>query len=231
MPSDLTHLVTPGPLRRGADSNTATRLRTFASEAAKRACDIALSLTAIVFLLPLMGAIALLVALDGGHVVYAHPRIGRHGQPFGCLKFRTMILGAMDCLDEYLEYNPEERQEWQASRKLTFDPRTTAIGRLLRNTSLDELPQLFNVLKGEMSLVGPRPVTASELALYGDKARLFLSVRPGITGPWQIGGRNDVSYEQRIELDTQYALHRSFFGDLAILLRTPRVVLSRAGAR
>lgn len=231
MPSDMIQFAIPAIQRGGSQGSTAARQRQSASDHPKRACDIAISLTILVLLSPLMAIIALLVAMDGGNVFYSHPRIGRDGRPFGCLKFRTMILGAMDALDEYLEYNPEERQEWQSSRKLTFDPRTTAIGRLLRETSLDELPQLLNVLRGEMSLVGPRPVTASELALYGDAARLTLSVRPGITGPWQIGGRNDLSYARRVELDAQYVMHRNFLGDLAILLRTPRAVFSRAGAR
>lgn len=205
--------------------------RAWVTDAAKRVCDIVLASIGIVLLSPLMAIVAALVAIDGGHVLYSHPRIGRDGRVFGCLKFRTMILGAMDCLDEYLAYHPQEREEWQSTRKLSFDPRTTAIGRLLRETSLDELPQLFNVLRGDMSIVGPRPVTAAELAMYGDKARLYTSVRPGITGPWQIGGRNDVSYAERVAIDAAYVTSRTLLGDFLIILRTPRAVFSRSGAR
>lgn len=198
----------------------------------KRTCDIVLSFTGLILALPLLAVISLFVALDGGPVIYSHQRIGRHGRPFGCLKFRTMIAGAQDCLEEYLNYNTDERVEWEEHQKLAFDPRTTAIGQFLRRTSLDELPQLFNVLKGEMSLVGPRPVTKAELDhFYGRKARFYTSVRPGITGPWQISGRNDIGYGQRVLMDTRYALRRSFIDDLSIMARTPAAVLSGKGAR
>ncbi|RFC43562.1 MAG: exopolysaccharide production protein ExoY [Verrucomicrobia bacterium] len=198
---------------------------------AKRVTDIILSGLALLVLWPLFLLIAALVATDGGPILYRHSRVGKDGAAFDCLKFRTMILGATECLDEYLAYHPAEREEWESSRKLTFDPRTTAVGRMLRQTSMDELPQLLNVLCGHMSLVGPRPVTSPELAFYGDKAHLYRAVRPGITGLWQISGRNDVSYAERVDLDARYVKERSFWRDLDILLRTPRVVLSRTGAR
>jgi len=197
----------------------------------KRAIDIVGSAVLLVLFAPLFLVIGLLVALDGGPIVYAHRRVGQGGKPFDCLKFRTMILGAEDCLVEYLAHHPEAGQEWARDQKLGFDPRVTPIGRLLRRTSLDELPQLVNVLRGEMSLVGPRPVTVGELAHYGPSADHYFSVRPGITGPWQIGGRNDVSYARRVALDSEYARTLSVWRDIAILARTPAVVLSRKGAR
>jgi exopolysaccharide production protein ExoY len=181
--------------------------------------------------MPVMVVIAAAVAMDGGPVIYRHRRIGRDGKAFDCLKFRTMILDAEDCLNEYLSYHPEESGEWERERKLSHDPRITPIGRLLRTSSADELPQLLNVIAGSMSLVGPRPVTASELALYGESAELYKSVRPGITGPWQISGRNDLSYDTRVLLDTGYVREWSLQTDLRVLLQTPTVVLSRSGAR
>ncbi len=196
----------------------------------KSIMDIVVASLALLVLSPLFVLIAILVATNGGSVLYRHPRVGKNGKMFNCLKFSTMIMGATECLEEYLSYHPDARDEWESSRKLTFDPRTTAIGRLLRRTSLDELPQLFNVLAGDMSLVGPRPVTQPELAYYGDKADLYRSVRPGITGLWQVSGRNDVSYDQRVALDARYVREQSFWRDVAILLRTPRVVLARTGA-
>lgn len=203
---------------------------TIVRKTAKRFFDAAVALLLLVTILPMMAIIAALIAIDGGPVLYSHPRIGKNGCAFGCLKFRTMILGADECLDEYLSYHPDANREWQESRKLLFDPRTTAIGRMLRKTSLDELPQLFNVLTGDMSLVGPRPVTADELARYDISAVAYKSIRPGITGPWQIGGRSSVSYERRIQLDAEYARSQSFVGDLRILLRTPAAVFFRRGA-
>ena len=172
-----------------------------------------------------------MVSLDGGPVFYRHKRIGRDGKPFGCLKFRTMILGAEACLNEYLSYHPEQRREWEQDQKLAFDLRVTAIGNVLRRLSLDELPQLVNVLVGEMSLVGPRPVTEGELKHYGAAASAYLAVRPGLTGPWQVSGRNDVSYATRVAMDEAYVRNFSLWNDIVILLRTPGVVLSKKGAR
>jgi len=199
--------------------------------AAKRAMDVAgaaalLLLTAPVFLL-----IAALVRMDGGRVFYAHERIGRGGRGFGCLKFRSMVADADRRLAALLERDPAARREWESTRKLKDDPRVTWVGRFLRATSLDELPQLFNVLRGDMSLVGPRPVQAAELAaFYGAAAQHYLSVRPGLTGPWQISGRNDTSYAQRVALDVAYVARPSLLTDVKILLRTPVAVLARRGA-
>jgi exopolysaccharide production protein ExoY len=205
-------------------------LFTFA-KGTKRALDVIGASFLLVLSVPIFIAVAALVAIDGGPIFFFHRRVGRKGETFGCIKFRTMILGAEECLDEYLSYHPEAQMEWAKERKLSFDPRVTAIGRFLRLSSLDELPQLLNVLKGEMSLVGPRPVTQGELVHYGFATPLYKSVRPGITGLWQVSGRNELAYELRVRLDEQYVKNWSFVADLRILLRTPAVVVSRRGAR
>jgi exopolysaccharide production protein ExoY len=199
---------------------------------AKRAFDIIVASLLLLLGLPLLMVTAMLIALDGGPVLYFSERVGLNGILFQCIKFRTMILGADRCLDEYLDYHPHIRNEWLQERKLAFDPRVTAVGQFLRKSSLDELPQLINVIKGEMSLVGPRPVTQAELdAHYLSRTELYLSVRPGMTGLWQISGRNDVSYATRVALDERYVRDWNFILDLFILCKTPLVVLSRRGAR
>jgi lipopolysaccharide/colanic/teichoic acid biosynthesis glycosyltransferase len=185
----------------------------------------------LIVLSPVFGIIAAAVALDGGPVFFAHRRVGRNGESFGCWKFRSMMVGAEDCLSEYLHYNPHAVSEWQRDYKLSHDPRITPIGSFLRKTSLDELPQLWNVIVGDMSLVGPRPVTSVEMQLYGGNADIVTSVRPGITGPWQVSGRNETSYDQRILMDVHYVRTRSLLTDMIILLRTPLMVLSQRGAR
>lgn len=201
------------------------------SRTIKRGVDIVGATVLLILGFPLMIAIAALVAMDGGPVLYRHRRVGVGGKSFDCLKFRTMILEAEDCLSEYLSYHPAAREEWARDQKLAFDPRVTGIGKFLRKASLDELPQLINVVRGEMSLVGPRPVTQSELGHYGASVPLYASVRPGITGLWQVSGRNDVGYAQRVALDESYVRRWSLALDLWILLRTPGVVFTRKGAR
>jgi lipopolysaccharide/colanic/teichoic acid biosynthesis glycosyltransferase len=198
---------------------------------AKRAMDVAIAGAALLLALPVFVLIALAVRADGGAAFYAHPRVGRGGRLFGCLKFRSMVMDSQARLDALLAADPAARAEWEATRKLRHDPRVTRIGRFLRATSLDELPQLLNVLKGEMSIVGPRPVTQSELDRhYGAAAAHYLSVRPGITGLWQVSGRSETSYDQRVALDVAYVSQPSLVADLRILLRTPVAVLSRRGA-
>jgi exopolysaccharide production protein ExoY len=185
----------------------------------------------ILLLLPLLAVVALLILVaDGRPIFYGHTRVGRGGQRFRCLKFRTMVRDADARLERLLAADPEARLEWERSQKLACDPRIIPFGRLLRRTSIDELPQLLNVLRGEMSLVGPRPATPDQMAMYGSLIRDYVSVRPGITGPWQIGGRSETTFEERVRLDASYARRRSFLGDLRILLRTPAVVLRRSGA-
>ncbi len=219
------------PLPAGYASAT-TALRGAMRPALKRLLDLAGAACLLVACLPAFLAIALMVRRDGGPVFYAHPRVGRGGRIFGCLKFRSMVVDSDRRLAALLESDPAARAEWEATRKLKRDPRITGIGRLLRATSLDELPQLINVLRGEMSLVGPRPVTEAELDQhYGAAAAAhYASVRPGITGPWQISGRNDVTYAARVALDVAYATTPSLWTDMRILLRTPIAVLARRGA-
>lgn len=199
----------------------------------KRLFDVTASLSILLVLFPLLIVIFLFNLRDGGPSLFAHQRIGLRGTPFNCLKFRTMCVDADDLLAKLLETNSLALQEWQANRKLRSDPRVTKFGRILRSTSLDELPQLLNVLWGDMSLVGPRPVTQNELDLYYEPncARLaYISVRPGITGPWQIGGRSELSYSTRVALDRKYAEQQSLRTDILILLRTVNVVMKRTGA-
>jgi lipopolysaccharide/colanic/teichoic acid biosynthesis glycosyltransferase len=175
--------------------------------------------------------LVLLVRMDGGPAFYAHERVGRGGRLFGCLKFRSMVVDSERRLAELLARDPAARAEWEATRKLKRDPRVTWVGRFLRASSLDELPQLINVLRGDMSLVGPRPVICAELAAhYGAAAQHYLSVRPGLTGPWQISGRSDTTYAQRVALDVGYATRADLWTDVKILLRTPAAVILRRGA-
>lgn len=195
----------------------------------KRGFDIAGALAGIVLLSPLLLMLAALVKLsDGGSIFYGHRRIGRNGAAFRCWKFRTMVENGEEVLAAYLAANPAEREEWSASRKLQNDPRVTRVGIVLRKLSLDELPQVLNILRGEMSFVGPRPVVKDELELYGTAAPYYLSTRPGLTGLWQVSGRNDVSYGARVAFDRHYVENWSFVSDLKILIRTvPAVFMSR----
>ncbi|WP_160119554.1 sugar transferase [Rhodovarius lipocyclicus] len=199
--------------------------------AMKRAMDVLGAGVLLALLAPVFLVLALLVRRDGAPAFYAHQRVGLSGRMFGCLKFRSMVRDSDARLKALLASDPAAREEWEATRKLRNDPRVTAVGNFLRKTSLDELPQLINVLRGEMSLVGPRPVTATELAtFYGPAASLYASVRPGITGLWQVSGRSETSYAQRVALDVDYAAHPSLWTDIKILLRTPVVVVARKGA-
>jgi exopolysaccharide production protein ExoY len=200
-------------------------------EPLKRALDIVLSGSALLVLLPVFLAIWIAVRLDGGPAFFGHIRIGRNGRSFPCLKFRSMVPDADVVLAKLLAENPEAARQWAQSRKLTHDPRVTALGRFLRASSLDELPQLISVLRGDMSLVGPRPVVQEELVrYYGSRAAAYLSVRPGITGLWQASGRSNTSYEARVTLDCQYVAELSLRNDLVIMLRTVPAVLKRTGA-
>ena len=195
----------------------------------KRSFDILVALAALVLLSPIFLLIMALVKYsDGGSIFYGHRRIGYSGSTFRCLKFRTMAENGDAVLHRYLEQNPAAYDEWRATRKLQHDPRVTVVGTVLRKLSLDELPQLINILKGEMSLVGPRPVVEDELELYEASAVYYLQTRPGLTGLWQVSGRNDVSYETRVAFDTHYVRNWSLVTDLVIVARTiPAVCLSR----
>jgi Undecaprenyl-phosphate galactose phosphotransferase WbaP len=198
---------------------------------AKRALDIIAAGLGLVLLSPFFLIVALMVRADGGPAFFAHQRVGRGGKLFGCLKFRSMVIDSQARLEALLANDPVARAEWEATRKLKNDPRITRIGRFLRSTSLDELPQLINVLRGEMSLVGPRPVQEAEIdRYYGASAAHYMAVRPGITGLWQVSGRSETSYESRVALDVAYVSRPSLLADLSILLRTPVAVVSRRGA-
>jgi lipopolysaccharide/colanic/teichoic acid biosynthesis glycosyltransferase len=202
------------------------RGRSLRVEATQRAFDLVAGSVIVVLTAPLMLAVAVAVRLTSrGPVVFRQTRIGRNGEPFECSKFRTMRTDAEDRLAAILLEDAEARAAFEKDFKLPVDPRVTRFGRLLRRTSLDELPQLFNVLRGEMSLVGPRPVVPEELGRYGSSAQVVLQVRPGMTGPWQVNGRNSLPYDERIHLDVDYALNRSLGGDIDILFRTVRCVL------
>lgn len=195
----------------------------------KRSFDILVALAALILLSPIFLLIMALVKYtDGGSIFYGHRRIGYNGTTFRCLKFRTMAENGDALLQQYFEENPEALEEWRATRKLQDDPRVTVLGTVLRKLSLDELPQLINILKGEMSIVGPRPVVEDELELYEASAVYYLRSRPGLTGLWQVSGRNDVSYAARIAFDTHYVRNWSLTRDLVIVVRTiPAVCLSR----
>ncbi len=198
----------------------------------KRSLDI---IGAIIFFL-LLGwlfvAIWVMVLVTTGRpAIYKHPRIGLNGREFKCLKFRSMVNNSDEVLRNLLENDPTAKIEWNSTFKLKNDPRITKFGRFIRKTSLDELPQFWNVLIGEMSLVGPRPVVQKELdQYYGPYVSVYCSVRPGITGPWQVGGRSDLSYAERVALDTHYVKNRSFLGDINLLLKTLTVFISHKGS-
>jgi undecaprenyl-phosphate galactose phosphotransferase len=201
------------------------------SRAVKRAFDMLVSLALVVFFAPLLLVVGAIVALDGGAILFGHRRVGHNGHTFRCLKFRTMVPDAPAVLQKMLESDPALQAEWASTFKLKNDPRVTPVGRFLRKTSLDELPQLFNVIAGTMSLVGPRPVVASELEdFYGEDALYYRLVLPGITGLWQISGRSDVGYNRRVHLDAWYVRNWSLWSDILILLGTLPSVLRSRGA-
>lgn len=205
-------------------------LRRWPARLTKRVFDTVTALLLLILLSPFMLLIAWLVRRDGGPALFAHPRIGKKAKVFRCYKFRTMVVDAEKTLEKLLQQQPELRHQWLAERKLQSDPRVNKIGGFLRRTSLDELPQLFNVIRGEMSLVGPRPVVRSELRRFGSDVGYYLLVRPGMTGLWQISGRSDIDYDKRVYLDAWYVKNWSFWYDLIILLKTIKVVLKREGA-
>ena len=200
--------------------------------AAKRGLDVGVAVTALFLLLPLLLLIALIVwAGDGKPPIYRHTRLGRDGRRFDCLKFRSMVVDGDAVLSAHLSANPQARAEWAASHKLSHDPRITPIGQVLRKTSLDELPQLWNVLRGEMSLVGPRPIVPAEVARYGRAFATCFAVPPGVTGLWQVSGRSDTTYAERVALDLDYATRWSLRRDLVIMLRTIPAVLAQRGSK
>lgn len=193
---------------------------------AKRIFDLTVALSMLVLFAPLMIAIALLIMVaDGRPIVFAHRRVGFGGRSFLCLKFRTMVRDSEAVLQKILDSDPEKRREWEETQKLVDDPRVIgSIGRFMRRTSLDELPQIFNVLRGEMSIVGPRPVVQAELIRYGELAKAYRSVRPGLTGPWQIGGRSQTTYDERVAIDAAYIGDWSLTKDAVIVAKTVKML-------
>lgn len=210
-------------LQHGSDGG-----RSYFNSMAKRAQDLTIAILALLFFGPLMILIACGVALTGP-VLFSQERIGRNGQLFRCYKFRTMAVDAEQRLADLLANDPEARREWATMRKLTRDPRITAAGRFLRLSSLDELPQLFNVLRGEMSVVGPRPIVSSEGEMYGRYIHDYCRVKPGLTGMWQVSGRNGTTYRRRVALDVYYSRHANLGLDLQIILKTIPAVLKADG--
>ena len=197
--------------------------------AARRAFDIVIAAALVILLAPLLVVVAALVwAQDGGPALFAHERIGIGGKAFKCLKFRSMLTDSETRLATLLASDPAARAEWERDHKLRSDPRITRLGRFLRRSSIDELPQLFNVLRGEMSLVGPRPIVEAEVGRYGRRFRHYTNVKPGITGLWQVSGRNNTSYRRRIALDSVFGQRVTLGLYVKILLLTvPAVLLSR----
>ena len=197
----------------------------------KRIFDIIVPLLGMAFLIPVGALIILCIYIDSpGQVVFAHKRVGQHGKHFPCYKFRTMVPNAEGVLQEYLATHPEAQKEWNNSFKLKHDPRITRVGRFLRKTSLDELPQILNVLKGEMSLVGPRPIVEAEIEKYGEYIKDYYLVTPGITGIWQVNGRSDTTYPERVAMDTWYVRNWSVWIDLVYLFKTVKIVWKQKGA-
>lgn len=197
----------------------------------KRAFDILFSGVALTLLAPVFGVIALALRLrEPGPVFFSHKRVGLDGKEFRCLKFRTMRTDGDRRLEWVFSIDPIARTEWETDQKLARDPRVHAIGNVLRRTSLDELPQFWNVLKGDMSIVGPRPITWGESDKYGQHFADYCSVKPGITGAWQVGGRSETSYDYRVGLDVDYVRHATFLDDIRIVFKTVGVVLAQRGA-
>lgn len=192
----------------------------------KRFFDFSLSLFLIIFLTPLFIIIGLLIRINSkGSIIYTQKRIGENNKTFACYKFRTMDTNAKYLLKQLLIGNPNFKNEFEDTRKISNDPRITEIGRFLRFTSLDELPQIFNVFKGDMSFIGPRPIVKSEIKKYGNNFEKAFSVKPGISGLWQVSGRNNLSYKKRVELDIFYSENINFIFDIKIFIRTIMVLL------
>ena len=195
----------------------------------KRFLDIFLSLIGLILLSPIFLIIATIIKLDSkGPVFFVHSRIGEKGKPIGIYKFRTMVTNAEELIKKF---TPEQKEEFEKNFKLENDPRVTKIGNFLRKTSLDELPQILNILKGELSIIGPRPIVQVELEKYGDEKEKFLSVKPGLTGYWAANGRSDTSYEERIQMELYYVDNMSFWLDIKIFFKTIFAVIKKEGAR
>lgn len=196
----------------------------------KRAVDIVLGSILLILFSPIFAFLAVTIRRDGGPVFYSHTRLGKNGKVFNCHKFRSMMINSDHILQKYLQENSDANDEWERKRKIKKDPRVTSIGGYLRRTSVDELPQLVNVIKGEMSLVGPRPIVAEEVPHYGKFISYYLNMTPGMTGLWQVSGRTDTSYEERVKLDVWYCKNWTLWNDVVVLLKTCNTLASRHGA-
>lgn len=198
----------------------------------KRLFDVVVASIALVFVAPLLLIVGLAIRMqDGEKALYSQPRWGFNGETFQCFKLRSMVPNAAEKLQAVLDSDPEAKREWDLTQKLTNDPRITPLGKFIRATSIDELPQLLNIIRGDMSIVGPRPIPLYERSKYGEDFVHYCSVRPGLTGLWQISGRSNTTYSERIELDKKYVQSRTFWGDIGIMLKTVPAVLFSVGAK
>ena len=195
----------------------------------KRALDLVIAVALLPILIPMIAFLCLLTRRDGAPGLFSHTRIGQHGHSFTCWKIRTMVPDAETRLAHHLGTNADAAAEWKRTQKLTNDPRVTRLGHVLRRTSLDELPQILNVLRGDMSLVGPRPITADELSRYGLHAQTYLNLKPGVTGLWQVRGRTNGCYEERLHMDQRYARRVNLWHDLFLIMCTVCVIIRPTG--
>jgi exopolysaccharide production protein ExoY len=214
-------------LRHVVENHQSLKSRSY--EMGKRAFDVAFAVVFLFVAFPFMAVLAVALKIDSpGTLFFMQQRVGRHGRPFKCIKFRTMHMDADRRLSEILATSPEARREWEADHKLRNDPRVSRLGGLVRKLSLDELPQLINILRGEMSVVGPRPIVRNEVPKYGVFFANYCSVKPGLTGLWQVSGRNDVTYDERVQMDVEYSKRASLMLDISVVFRTlPAVVFAR----
>jgi exopolysaccharide production protein ExoY len=225
--------IDAAPARRALDHRMVVSRKTsrILSDCVKFSLDTIVATITLLAVMPMIAMLmALLLVVQGRPIFIAHRRIGRNGALFSCYKFRTMVTNADEVLARYLAANVQERAEWATTRKLRNDPRVTPLGAVLRRSSVDEVPQLLNVILGQMSLVGPRPIAPAEAELYGIHLADYIKVRPGLTGPWQVSGRSDTSYSKRVELDARYVAERSFGGDIVIMAKTIPAVLRARGS-
>lgn len=208
------------------DRRSNVTIKSLDGESTKRLFDIVFSLVILIVCSPIYLILAILIGISSpGGIFYVQERVGKNHRSFKCIKFRTMVHGADQILEDLIAESPHLKEEFENNFKLKDDPRITPIGRFLRVTSLDEFPQFWNVFRGDMSVVGPRPLVPEELERYGNKIDKVLTVRPGITGLWQVSGRNDIPYPQRVQIDVYYASYRNWFLDLWIIVKTIGVMI------
>lgn len=228
MKENISYEIASGPISATGGVSKRPRSGIYAAFG-KRVCDLVFAFALLPILVPVIAILWGLTRLDGGPGFFGHKRVGKDRRQFSCWKIRTMVPDAEAKLKQYLSENPDAMAQWQRDFKLDNDPRITRLGNFLRKTSLDELPQIWNVIRGEMSFVGPRPVVQDELLRYGEAEKYYLSVRPGITGLWQVSGRNDISYADRVRMDRIYASRYSMLQDTKIIAKTATVVLFPTG--